>query len=175
MTKIVLIQGSMNQKSRTALVVNAFARHLQEKQIDFDIIDLRKTNMEFCDGRPLEEYHQDIQDAYAVLETADAVVIGMPVYQTSVSGPLKNFLDITSGAIEQKFFGIVCNSGGTRSYFAAADLMKILSFEVNAMPLQPVVHSCAEDFENGMISNDAVHKRIAKLTENLLKYASLNV
>ena len=96
MTKIVLIQASLNDNSRTSIVINKVAEDLKVRNLDFEIIDLRKLNLEFCNGRSKDEYNEDMQNAFKKMQEADAYVIGMPFYCYSFSGVLKNFLDITS-------------------------------------------------------------------------------
>tara|TARA_Y100001936_G_C16036583_1_gene648958 strand:+ start:249 stop:440 length:192 start_codon:yes stop_codon:yes gene_type:complete len=63
-----------------------------------------------------------------MVDKADGLIIGMPVFCFSVSGPLKNFTDITSSAMEEKVAGIFCTTGGSMSYLASADLAKILAY-----------------------------------------------
>ncbi len=172
--RIVLIQGSLRKESRTALIINEVARKLERRRVGFSIIDLTNLKMEFCDGRPLNEYNNDLQQAYQILKEAHGYIIGMPVYQYSVSGPLKNFLDIVSGAMKRKPFGVACTSGGIRSYLASADLMKILSFEVSAIPLQPTIHAHADDFDGNEIITKKIHKKMDSLIDNLIKIASMN-
>ena len=64
--------------------------------IDCQILDLRSFDMQFCDGRKLVDYNLDTQKVFQMINEADGFIIGMPVYCYSVSGPLKNFIDITS-------------------------------------------------------------------------------
>jgi multimeric flavodoxin WrbA len=42
-----------------------------------------------------------LQDAYKRIEDAEAIIFGMPVYQYSMSGVLKNFVDICGGAMKE--------------------------------------------------------------------------
>ena len=167
MPTITLIQSSLNQNSKTALILDEVAKILTAKTIKYNLIDLRKLNMEFCDGRELKHYNSDLQNVYQLMESSKAYIIGMPVYCYSVSGVLKNFLDITCAAMEEKYIGIVCNAGGAMSYLASADLMKILSYEVHAMPLQPIVYAYGSDFQNGKISNNKVLQKANDMVEKL--------
>lgn len=168
MTNIVLIQGSMKPDSRTAVAVAEVALQLAERKIDHEIIDLRTIEMPFCDGRDLQKYPQPVLDAYARLEKANGYVVGMPVYQYSIAGPLKNFLDIALDAMQGKVTGIVCNSGGARSYLAAADLMKCLSFEGDVTTVQPIVHTTKEDFRDGKLTNVDLRPRMGRMLDALL-------
>ena len=168
--RICIIQGSLKPASRTAIVIDEVVTKLKKKKnVKIDIIDLRKIDMQFCDGRDLKDYNKDMRAAHATMEKADGYIFGMPVYQYSISGPLKNFLDIVSSAMSNKTAGIVCNSGGVRSYLASVELMKILSFEENVTTVQPTVHTWVEDFASGKIHNEDIHARIDKMIEALLK------
>jgi len=167
MSTIVLIQGSLNPTSRTSIVVDAFAKELRKRNIDHEIIDLRSLNMELCDGRTLKEYPQDLQDAYEKISQAKIIIFGMPVYCFSVSGPLKNFIDIVSKSMIDKIAAVLCNAGGARSYLAAGDLMKILSFESSMTTLQPIVKTNKTDFQDGEIITSKVHEKIQQLASKI--------
>ncbi|OGI20724.1 MAG: hypothetical protein A3B68_09305 [Candidatus Melainabacteria bacterium RIFCSPHIGHO2_02_FULL_34_12] len=171
MSDIILIQGSLNKNSKTAIILDEVAKILSEKNINFETIDLRKIKMEFCDGRDLKEYNEDLRNSYETMKAAKAYIIGMPVYCYSVSGPLKNFLDITCGTMENKFAGIVCNAGGIMSYLASADLMKILSYEVQALSVQPTVYAWGSDFKDGKIVNLKVLGKANEMVERLIQYS----
>lgn len=161
--KIILISGSLNTHSHTKIVVDIMADTLRKKKAHVEVIDLATLEMEFCDGRELEKYSTDLQEAYQKIEASNGVIIGMPVYCYSVSGPLKNFIDITSQAFREKSFGILCNAGSSLSYLASNDLMKILSFESFAFPLSPTVMTSGADFKEGKLINERALKKIEVL------------
>lgn len=171
MTKIVLIQGSLNKNSKTAIVLNEVNRLLrEERKIQTEIIDLRDIELEWCDGRPSAQYNDDLQRCRKIMNEADGFIIGMPVYSYSVSGPLKNFLDIVIGAMDSKVAGVVCQSGGIRSFLASADLMKILSFEADVISVQPVVHTYVDDFVEGKLANPGTSEVINQMIDGVLRY-----
>ena len=170
MSKVVLIQGSLNKESRTASLIQHTAEEMKRAGLNVEILDLRNIQMEFCDGRPLKEYHPEMQQAFQILDKADAFVIGMPVYCYSVSGPLKNFIDITSGAMENKMAGILCTAGGRQSYMASADLSNILAYESHVTTLQPIIYSHAEDYAGQVLSSDRIKTKIQQLTNHLTQY-----
>lgn len=173
MTKLVVIQGSRSSNSRTSIVVEEAVKLLKEKNIEHTLIDIRDVDMEFCDGRPINEYNEQLQKLYKQLEEADAYIIGMPVYQTSVSGPLKNFLDVMSKAMYYKTVGLIVNSGGIRSYYAGADMLKILSYELWTVMVQPTVHTYPADFEDGQLKNEKAVEKLHLLIENVLRYSKV--
>ncbi len=166
--KIVLIQGSLSANSKTALTLAVTQELLEKKGAKVELVDLHKVKMEFCDGRELKDYSQDLQQAYKTMSEADAYVVGMPVYCYSVSGPLKNFLDITCKAMAGKPVGVVCSAGGMGSYLASADLLKILGYEVEAIGVHPVVYAWSQDFADGKITNPKVTEKIEAMATKLL-------
>lgn len=173
MSDIILIQGSLNPESKTALVVSEAARELERRDIDHEVLDLRGLDNQFCDGRSLSEYNEDMQKAYAKMGQAQGYIWGMPVYCFSVSGPLKNFIDITAGAMENKSSAIICNAGGNRSYMALGDLSRILAFEARVVTVQPAVYTSYEDFEDGKLTNPAIVERVAVMIDALLNQLNL--
>jgi len=171
--KILCIQGSLNPDSNTDILLrNVFDRLEGVKK---SYMDLRKLKLEFCDGRDSSAYNQELQTAAKEIEESDAYIIGMPVYCYSVSGALKNFLDITCSGMEDKPFSIVCASGGDRSYLATADLQKILMFEVRCRPFPRVVFATGRDFKGDAITNTEVEKRIENMAKEFVAWAKLGI
>jgi NAD(P)H-dependent FMN reductase len=174
MSQVVLIQGSLNKESRTAILVDHAAEEMKRAGLETTLLDLRNIQMEFCDGRSLKEYHPEMQQAYQAMEKADAFVIGMPVYCYSVSGPLKNFIDITSDAMEKKIAGILCNAGGNRSYMSSADLSNILAYESHVTTVQPIVYSSYEDYDDQTLTGDKVKSKIREMVDHLVRHLKNN-
>jgi len=169
MGKILIIQGSLNPKSKTAIVTREAEKILDGFDgIEFQTLDLRSFNMEFCDGRKLQEYNSDTQKAYEIVDKAGGLIIGMPVYCYSVSGPLKNFIDITSSAMEGKAAGIICTAGSSMSYLASADLAKILAYESHVLSIQPVVCSSYQDFNDSRLESQKVREKLNKMINVLV-------
>jgi NAD(P)H-dependent FMN reductase len=83
---------------------------------------------------------------------------------------LKNFIDITSGAMEKKIAGILCNAGGNQSYMASADLCKILAYESHVTTVQPIVYSCYDDYEDQTLTSDKVKSKIQELVDQLARH-----
>ena len=103
---------------------------------------------------------------YLQIEKADYIVFGFPVYCYSISGVLKNFIDLFSHAMTNKFFGVCAAAGSSRSYLAVADLHTILSFESKALGIQPSVVVDDSDFKDGVL-NDNISVMISKMLDVL--------
>ncbi len=169
MPQIVIIQGSLSTDSKSAIVVAETEKVLQSRKLDFETLDLRSVKMEFCDGRSLADYNADMQKAYRVLESADGFIFGMPVYCWSMSGVVKNLIDITAGALENKVAGILCNAGGNRSFMASAELVKILYYESGVMTVHPIVYTNYGDFQDGKLTAEKPLAKIPTMVDALMK------
>jgi len=166
--KVLCIQGSLNPDSRTDILLRAVFDKLEGVKKAY--LDLREIKLEFCDGRELNKYNEDLQIAAKEISESDAYVIGMPVYCYSVSGVVKNFLDITCGGMVEKPFGVVSASGGERSYLATAELQKVLAFEVRARSFPRVVFASGKDFKDGKLANDDLLKRVDQLAHEFVAW-----
>jgi NAD(P)H-dependent FMN reductase len=169
MSKIVIVQGSLNPESKTALVVKGTEKVLEARSIDFETLDLRSLELQFCDGRSLSDYNGDMQRAYRILESADGFIFGMPVYCWSMSGVVKNLIDITASALENKAAGILCNAGGNRSFMSSADLINVLYYESGVMTVHPIVYTSYDDFTDGQLVAEKPLAKIPTMIDALMK------
>lgn len=167
MKKITIIQSSLRQGSHTAIVCRAFAEKCDALGIHVHYIDLKDVKMDLCDARPLEKYSEDIQKVYKIMEESEAVVFGMPVYQYTMSGVLKNFIDIAWWAIAWKSVWVIVNSGGPNTYMASLDLFNALQLEYATTNIMPTPFTWSTDFKDGKIVNEKVMSKLDELAENI--------
>lgn len=166
MEKTILISTSLSNNSKSALLIQESANQLEKKGELTEVVDLRKFAVPFCDGRALEDYPAEIQSLYKRIEEADNFVFGFPIYCYSISGVLKNFIDIFSSAMKGKRFGVCAAAGSKLSYLAIADLHKIMHFQSNATAVHPAVVADYADFENDKV-NAEIHERIQRMLAEL--------
>lgn len=168
MKTITVIQSSLRKDSNTAIVARAFAEKCDALGLHVHYVDLRNINMELCDARPLEEYSEDLRKVYDIMDNSQAVIFGMPVYQYSMSGVLKNFIDICGGALKGKRVGAIVNAGGPNCYMASRDLFDCLFYEYACNGIMPTPYTWSMDFENGAIKNEKVLEKLDALAQKML-------
>ena len=167
MSSIVLVSSSLNPQSRSAILIHQAAKVLQSQGWDSEVIDLREVLLPFCDGRKLEEYPQDLIPLQKKLLAAKGLVFGVPVYCYSLSGGLKNFIDLFSRSCAEKPFGVCAAAGSPWSYLAIADLFRIMNFESKAIGIQPTVMATPQDFTEDQISNPELEARLETMVQAL--------
>jgi len=101
---------SRNAASRTLSAVKQTVEyaHAQDSVIHMETINVRDLDVELCDGRDPALYEGDTKTLIEKIVTADALILGTPVYRGSYTGILKNVFDvIPNDALVGKPVGIV--------------------------------------------------------------------
>ncbi|KLV27016.1 NADPH-dependent oxidoreductase [Niallia circulans] len=169
--KLVGISGSL-VGSKTAKAVNEVlvAAKALDPTIQVELVDLREYEIEFVNGAPLSYYNDDTIKVVNTILSADALVIGTPVYQASISGVLKNLFDhLPVDAFKTKVAGMVI-TGGTDKHFLVMEhqLKPILTYFKALITVQNVfVHNDYFDEENEIIDKE-VKERMIKLAEEII-------
>lgn len=168
MKKITVIQSSLREGSRTAIVCRAFAEKCDALWIHVHYVDLKNVKMDFCDGRSLDNYSKQVQDVAGLMWNSDAIIFWMPVYQYSISWVLKNFIDIAGDMLKNKSVWVIVNSGWSNAYMASQDLFNALQFEYATTNIMPTPYSHASDFKEGEIVNEKVLSKLDELVEKII-------
>ncbi len=168
MKKITIIQSSLRQGSNTAVVCRAFAEKCDARGLHVHYVDLKDVEMELCDARPLDEYSESMQKVYKIVEGSEAVIFGMPVYQYSMSGVLKNFIDICGKATAGKPVGAIVNAGGPNCYMASQDLFNALYYEYATTSISPTPYTSAMDFQEGKLASEKTLSKLDELVEKII-------
>jgi len=103
---ILIINGSARENGICKYIAEELSRKiliLDEKAI-VSIYSLAEKNIQFCQGCVLccakkKVYcfiKDDVQEAYKLMEEADSIVYISPIYESFISGILKNFFDRTN-------------------------------------------------------------------------------
>jgi FMN reductase len=110
--KILVIQTSLNQTGNTDKIAKfAFDELSKEENYKVESLDLKESNIELCNGNNLEDYSEETQNLFKYIQSFDAYILASPIYNYSISGVCKIFLDIYSKAMEKKYVGFIENAG----------------------------------------------------------------
>ena len=167
MKKITIVQSSLREKFNTSIVCKLFEEKAISAWIELNYIDLRNIELEFCNGKDLSEYTDDLQKSYKILEESESIIFWMPVYQYSMSWVLKNFIDICGGALKWKKIWVIVNAGWPSCYMASRDLLDALYYEYATINIAPTPYSWSMDFADGKLVNNKVIKKLDELIEVL--------
>lgn len=170
--KFVGLSGALagHKTSHMVFKVLQFAK-LQNQDIEIELIDLKDYDVEFMRGYPLAYYNDDTQLVVNKLLEADCIVIGTPIYQASISGSLKNLLDLLpERAFRDKIVGFISTAGSDK-YFLVAEyhLRPIIQFLGGVVPSRNVFVPDSSFNVESEIDDDLIDRRIMKFSEEFLK------
>lgn len=145
MKHIVIIQPSLRSESFTHTLCKTFEQYC-EKLVDKSVrfIDLRERKLEFCDGRELSEYGEEIQQDAEYIKKADYVVIGFPIYHASISGVLKNYIDVIASAFCEKQLILLCVGKNPHHQIAYEHFLESMSLKFHTDCLKENIVYCRE-------------------------------
>jgi NAD(P)H-dependent FMN reductase len=140
------ISGSLTRggSTRTALDCALRAAQQGDSTVTTAVLDLRDVTLAFCDGRPLHEYPDDTPRAVAMIQAADAYIIGTPIYRGAYTGALKNLLDhVPVEALMGKVAGLIATGGSDHHYLSIDYVLRpvLMWFNMHLVPGSVYVRS----------------------------------
>ena len=172
MVKLVGIAGSLREGSYSHQALAIAARTAQALGAEVTILDLRQLNLPFCDGTQDYEDYPDVAVLRQTVEDADGLILVTPEYHGSVSGVLKNALDLMSfDQLSDKVVGAISVLGGQANSNALNDVRKIARW-VHAwvIPEQVAIGQAWKAFgEDGKLTDAKLAERLDKFVQSLVE------
>ncbi len=171
MIKIVGINGSLRPGSYSAMALEVAISRVQALGVETEIIDLRKLSLPFCNGGDDYSDYPDVAKMQQTVKSAAGLILATPEYHGSVSGVMKNALDLMSfEELSGKVAGLISVLGGQSNSNALNDLRIILRW-VHAwvIPEQIGLGQAWKVFnEEGKILDEKLSQRFDAFAESLV-------
>jgi FMN reductase len=146
-----VILGSTTPPGRLHRAVEGAIERAAARGTSADLIELGTLDLGFADGTPPADLDDDTAATIAAIESATAVIFATPVYRGSMSGSLKNLIDLTPvPALQGKVVGIVAMGASDHHYLGAErHLRDVLAF-FGAVVMPVAVYLNGTDFTDGV-------------------------
>ncbi|NJL82634.1 MAG: NAD(P)H-dependent oxidoreductase [Chloroflexaceae bacterium] len=171
MVKIVGIAGSLRDSSYSYQALELAAQRVEALGAAVEILDLRDLKLPFCDGGDDYPGYPDVDKLREAVKGADGLILATPEYHGSVSGVIKNALDLMSFEhLSGKVAGVISVLGGQPNSNALNDMRLILRW-VHAwvIPEQIAVGQAWQAFSNdGKIQDPKLSERFDRFAESLV-------
>jgi FMN reductase len=144
-----VLLGSTTKPGRLHRALDGAIKRAGERGTSADLLDLGALDLGFADGTPVDDLGDDTATIEAI-SSAGALVVATPVYRGSLTGALKNLLDLTPvDALQGKVVGLVA-MGASDHHFLGAErhLRDVLAF-FGAVAMPVAVYLNNKDFEDG--------------------------
>ena len=172
MVKIVGIGGSLRTDSYSMQALRLAAEKAEALGAQVQILDLKEMNLPFCDGGSDYPDYPDVEVMRAAVTAADGLIIATPEYHGSVSGVIKNALDLMSfDHLDGKVTGTISVLGGQSNSNALNDLRVIMRW-VHAwvIPEQIAIGQAWNAFDKaGKLTDDKLSQRMDAFVESLVR------
>ncbi len=171
MVKIVGITGSLRDGSYSVKALNQAIARVETLGAEVEILDLRKMNLPFCDGSDDYSDYPDVEKLRSAVKTADGLILATPEYHGSVSGVLKNALDLMSFEhLSGKVAGLISVLGGQSNSNALNDLRVILRWVHGwVIPEQIAIGQAWQAFDGeDKLSDEKLSQRFDRFAQSLV-------
>ncbi len=178
--RVVGICGSLRPNGWTLAALKIALAGAEEKGATAELLDLRDYGLPFCTGGDVDgtEGKAGVQRLRQKVLEASGIILATPNYHGSLSGVLKNALDLMSmREFEGKVVGLIGVSGGRMGGTATLNALRAIGRTLHAwvIPSEAWIYDADSSFtEDGRIKDlrseqrvREVGRKIARLTRML--------
>lgn len=165
---IAIVSASLNSDSNSRLLAREAQRVLQQDGHEAALLDLREHPLPLCDGEAAYA-HPNVARVAAQLRTADAILVATPIYNYDATAAVKNLIELTGSAWENKPVGFLCAAGGLSSYMSILSLANSLMLDFRSVIVPRFVYATTDAFAQGRIENPEISRRVAELARTAAK------
>lgn len=158
----VIVSSSLRPGSHSRIMAHGMLRAYEAAGVFPQLIDLRDFPLPLCDGGDAYA-HPHVEKVQASLAAARVIIVATPVYNFDANAAVKNLIELTGGAWEEKIVGFLCAAGGTSSYMSILGLANSLMLDFRCLILPRFVYAVKHDFADGKIVSDSINERIERL------------
>ena len=152
MTAVAVLLGSVTPPGRLSSALAGAQGRLQAAGHEVTLSDLGRLRLGFADGRPIEQLTDDTATLVRGIAEAGAVILATPVYRGTLTGALKNALDLLPvEALLAKPVGIVAMGATLHHYLGAESHLRDILAWFGAFTLPTAVYLSSADFRDGLL------------------------
>lgn len=159
--KLLIVSASLNPDSNSRLLAHAAAAALTADAVEHHLVDLRDLSLPLCDGDSAYA-HPNVAVAGKLVREADGIILAAPIYNYDVNSALKNLVELTGKAWEDKTVAFLTAAGGPSSYMSIMAFANSLMLDFRCVIVPRFVYAVPGDFVDGTIANPKIAARVAE-------------
>jgi azobenzene reductase len=181
--QVMLISGSVAEKSHTRALVGQLAVELESLKVPTVIWDLRKETLPMADpayhASPDEHPDPVVRRFVQEVRQSDGVALASPLYHGSFSGVLKNALDhLGYDAFRNKPVALLSHGGGERRCSLPNIALQPVISTLFGYTVQSQVSTSMGDYTkdaggNPTLTSPGIFTRLKQQAEELVKLAKI--
>ena len=174
--KVIAISGSSGNGSSTASALKYALQGAAAFGAEAKLIDLSYYNLAIAGSVKESDYHEDVTKFRNEVNLADGIILGTPEYHNSISGVLKNAIDLLRKEhFENKVVGLVGVAGGALGATNSLNHLSVIcrSLHCWVSPYQVSIANSGKVFdEQKNILDERIKNRLINLGKTIAKFAN---
>jgi len=175
--RITAICGSLNAAGTTKMALSLALKGASEYGVETRLVELRDYELVFYGQVAAADYPPAVSRLRKEIKESHGIILGTPEYHGSLSGTLKNMLDLMSAEeFEGKIVGLVGVAGGHIGAINSLNTMKTIARNLHCwvLPQEVSIAESGNVFnEDGSVTDPAIEERLLNIGRQLVKFASL--
>jgi len=174
---MVGVCGSRSADGATKKALTIALKGAAEYDAETALLELRDFDLVFYGSVSPDEYPPDVLQLRQALRESQGIILATPEYHGSLTGALKNMLDLmTIEDFETKIVGLVGVAGGDLGAINSLNTMKTICRNLHCwvLPHEVSIANTAETFDDdGAVTDPAIEERLLNLGRQLVKFAAV--
>ena len=146
MKHVTIIATSLNPDSKSQILAQLFAKHLESESISNELLDLRELPLPFAGS------NEGWSDANAAtlgeaVERASHSVLATPIYCYDANAAAKNLIELIGRKFSGKVVSFLCSAGGHNSYMAIMGMANHLMLDFRCVIVPRFLYAAPSDWE----------------------------
>ncbi len=175
--RITGVCGSLSADGATRKALAIALRGAAEYDAETALLELRDFNLVFYGSIPQDEYPPDVFQLRQALKDSQGIILATPEYHGSLTGALKNMLDLmTIEDFETKIIGLVGVAGGNIGAINSLNTMKTICRNLHCwvLPQEVSIANSAQTFDDdGTVKDPMIEERLLNVGRQVVKFASV--
>ena len=175
--RITGVCGSLSADGATRKALEIALKGAAEYNAETVLLELRDFNLVFYGSVPQDEYPPDVLQLRQALRDSQGIILATPEYHGSLTGALKNMLDLMSiEDFETKIIGLVGVAGGDIGAINSLNTMKTICRNLHCwvLPQEVSIANSAQTFDDdGTVKDPAIEERLLNVGRQVVKFASV--
>jgi FMN reductase len=175
--KITGICGSLSANGATKRALKIALDGAAELGAEVSLLELRDLDLVTFGSVAASEYPADVVSLREQIRESQGIILATPEYHGSISGVLKNMLDLMNiEDFETKIIGLVGVAGGHTGAINSLNTMKTICRNLHCWVLPQdvsIANSAAAFGEDGSVTDPALQERLLNVGRQAMKFTSL--
>jgi NAD(P)H-dependent FMN reductase len=175
--RITGVCGSLSADGATRKALAIALQGAAEYDAETTLLELRDFDLVFYGSVPQDEYPSDVLQLRQALRDSQGIILATPEYHGSLTGALKNMLDLmTIEDFETKIIGLVGIAGGDIGAINSLNTMKTICRNLHCwvLPQEVSIANSSRTFnDDGTVKDLAIEERLLNVGRQVVKFATV--